>query len=166
MTTFYFLWFETPTSWWSRSPYLYTPGTGWPGYTPRHWVLFSSPPTTCRATVEVLTPLPWQGILTNIKVKVIVTLRLTVSQSVLLSSPIWGSWPDNYYCFIVTVLSCGSGPGIYYTYKVNIISYLIVLYFAKNVVPFVGFTSKYGICFPSGLFVIIFSGFVVYINFA
>jgi hypothetical protein len=31
-------------------PYLYSPGTGWPGYTPRHWVPFSSPPTTPRAT--------------------------------------------------------------------------------------------------------------------
>jgi hypothetical protein len=27
------------------SPYLYPPGTGWPSYTPRHWVPFSSPPT-------------------------------------------------------------------------------------------------------------------------
>jgi hypothetical protein len=24
----------------ARSPYLYPPGTGWPGYTPRHWVPF------------------------------------------------------------------------------------------------------------------------------
>jgi hypothetical protein len=36
-------------------------------------------------------------------------LRLTVgqsvSQSVLVSSPIWGSWPDIYYCLTVTVLS-------------------------------------------------------------
>jgi hypothetical protein len=30
---FYCLRFET------RSLYLYPPGTGWPGYTPRHWVL-------------------------------------------------------------------------------------------------------------------------------
>jgi hypothetical protein len=34
-------------------PYLYLPGTGWPGYIPRDWVPFSSPPTTRRATVEV-----------------------------------------------------------------------------------------------------------------
>jgi hypothetical protein len=38
------------------SPYLYPPGTGWPGYTPRHWVPFSSPRTTRRATVEVFDP--------------------------------------------------------------------------------------------------------------
>jgi hypothetical protein len=40
----------------TRSPYLYPTGTGWPGYTPRHWVSFSSPPTTRRATVEVFDP--------------------------------------------------------------------------------------------------------------
>jgi hypothetical protein len=31
-------------------------GTGWLSYTPRHWVPFSSPPTTRRATVEVFEP--------------------------------------------------------------------------------------------------------------
>jgi hypothetical protein len=29
----------------------------------------------------------------------------SVSQSVLVSSPIWGSWPDIYYCLTVTVVS-------------------------------------------------------------
>jgi hypothetical protein len=38
---------------WKTPPYLYSPGTGWLGYTSRHWVPFSSPPTTRRATVEV-----------------------------------------------------------------------------------------------------------------
>jgi hypothetical protein len=33
-----------------------------------------------------------------------VTLRLTVSQSVLVSSPIWGVWPGIYYCLTVIVL--------------------------------------------------------------
>jgi hypothetical protein len=51
--TFYCLTFETPPTWRARSPYLYTPGTGWPGYTSRHWVPFSSPLMTCRTTVEV-----------------------------------------------------------------------------------------------------------------
>jgi hypothetical protein len=46
---------DSPT-WRARSPYLYPPGTGWPSYTPRHWVPFSSPPTTRRATVEVFEP--------------------------------------------------------------------------------------------------------------
>jgi hypothetical protein len=37
-----------------RSPYLYPPGTGWPSYTPRHWVPSPSPFTTRRATVEAI----------------------------------------------------------------------------------------------------------------
>jgi hypothetical protein len=53
MTTFYCLRFEAPPTWRARFPYLYPTGTGWPGYTPRHWVPFSSPPTTRRATVQV-----------------------------------------------------------------------------------------------------------------
>jgi hypothetical protein len=48
--------FEIPPTWRARSAYLYTPGTGWPSYTPRHWVPFSSLPTTRRATVEVFEP--------------------------------------------------------------------------------------------------------------
>jgi hypothetical protein len=56
MTIFYSLRFETAPSRWARSPYLYPPGTGWPGYTPRHWVPFSSPFTTRRATVDVFDP--------------------------------------------------------------------------------------------------------------
>jgi hypothetical protein len=57
MTKFDCLRFETHPTWRARSPYLYPPGTGWPNYTPRHWVPFSSPPTTRRATVEVWTRL-------------------------------------------------------------------------------------------------------------
>jgi hypothetical protein len=56
MTTFYCLRFETPLTWWSRSLYLYPPETGWPSYNPKHWVPFSLPPTTHRATVEVFNP--------------------------------------------------------------------------------------------------------------
>jgi hypothetical protein len=56
MTIFYCLRFETLSTWRARSPYLYPPGTGWLSYTPRHWVPFPSPPTTHRATVEVLDP--------------------------------------------------------------------------------------------------------------
>jgi hypothetical protein len=36
--------------------YLYPPGIRWPSYNPRHWVFFSSPPTTLRSAVEVLEP--------------------------------------------------------------------------------------------------------------
>jgi hypothetical protein len=54
MTISYCLRFETSPIWRARSPYLYLPGTGWVGYNPRHWVLFTSPPTTHRTTVESL----------------------------------------------------------------------------------------------------------------
>jgi hypothetical protein len=53
MTKFYFLRFETPPTWRARSLYSYPPGTGWPSYTPRHWVPFSLPLTTSRTTVEL-----------------------------------------------------------------------------------------------------------------
>jgi hypothetical protein len=39
-----------------RSPYLYPPRTGWPSYSPRHWVPLPSPSTTRRATVNVFEP--------------------------------------------------------------------------------------------------------------
>jgi hypothetical protein len=56
MTIFYCLRFETPPTRRARSLYLYFPKTGWPGYTLRHWVPFSSPPMALRATVEVFEP--------------------------------------------------------------------------------------------------------------
>jgi hypothetical protein len=65
MIIFYCLRFETPPTWRARSPYLYPPGKRWPSYTPRHWVPFSSPPTTCRATVEVFEPDSTRGTLNN-----------------------------------------------------------------------------------------------------
>jgi hypothetical protein len=52
MATFYCLRFETPPTWKARSPYLYPAGTGWPGYTPRHWVFFSSPTCTGPASTR------------------------------------------------------------------------------------------------------------------
>jgi hypothetical protein len=58
---YYCLKFETPPTWRAKSSYLYPPGTGWPSYTPRHWVLFSSPPMTLRAVVEVFEPTSTQG---------------------------------------------------------------------------------------------------------
>jgi hypothetical protein len=56
VTIFYFLRFETPPTRRVRSTHLYPPGSGWPSYTPRHWVPFSSLPSTRRATVEVFEP--------------------------------------------------------------------------------------------------------------
>jgi hypothetical protein len=58
---FYCLRFETPPTWRARSPYLYPPGAGWPSYTARHWVPFSSSPTTRRATVEAFEPASTRG---------------------------------------------------------------------------------------------------------
>jgi hypothetical protein len=62
MTIIYCLRLKTVPTWRARSPYLYPPVTGWPSYTPRHWVPFSSPPTTRRATVEVFEPASTRGI--------------------------------------------------------------------------------------------------------
>jgi hypothetical protein len=55
VTVFCTLRFEITPTWKARSPYLYTPGTGWSSYTSRYWVIFSSPPTTCRSTASVRT---------------------------------------------------------------------------------------------------------------
>jgi hypothetical protein len=55
MTIFYCLRFDTPPNWSGRTPHLYPPGARCPSYTPRQWV-FSSPPMTPRATVEVFEP--------------------------------------------------------------------------------------------------------------
>jgi hypothetical protein len=56
MTIFYCLRFETPPTWRARSPHSYPPGSGWLGYTSKHSVSFSSPPTSHRAEVEVCEP--------------------------------------------------------------------------------------------------------------
>jgi hypothetical protein len=58
MTIFYCLRFVTPPTWRARYEYLHVPGTGWPGYTVRHWVPFSSPPTIRRARWRYLNPPP------------------------------------------------------------------------------------------------------------
>jgi hypothetical protein len=50
------IWDPPPPTWRASSSHLYPPGTGWPSYTPKHWVSFSSPPTTRRTTVEVFEP--------------------------------------------------------------------------------------------------------------
>jgi hypothetical protein len=78
MTIFYCLRFETPPNWRTRSPYSYSLGTGWPSYTFRHRVPFSSPPTP-RTAVEVFEPASTQANRSlKVKVRVRVTLRLAV----------------------------------------------------------------------------------------
>jgi hypothetical protein len=55
---FYCLKFETPPTWKARSIYwfIYPRNRVVQLHTPRHWVPFSSPPSTLRATVEVFEP--------------------------------------------------------------------------------------------------------------
>jgi hypothetical protein len=46
--------YEALPTWKARSPYWYHPATGWPSYTLGHWVPFSSPLATRKATVRLL----------------------------------------------------------------------------------------------------------------
>jgi hypothetical protein len=62
MSIFYCFRFEISPTRRARSPYLHPPGIGWPSYTPRYWVPFSSPPTTRRATVEIIEPASMRGV--------------------------------------------------------------------------------------------------------
>jgi hypothetical protein len=56
--------FETPAAWRARSPYLYPPGTGWPSYTPGHWVPF------CRGSFTFLyTPSIKLGLIMSVRNK-------------------------------------------------------------------------------------------------
>jgi hypothetical protein len=56
LTIFYCHRLDTPLAWRARFTYLYSPGTEWPGYNPRHWVPFYSPPTNRNVTLEVFDP--------------------------------------------------------------------------------------------------------------
>jgi hypothetical protein len=69
--------FETPPTWTARSSYLYPPGGGWLNFPPRHWVPFSSPPTTLRTTMEVFEPASTRASI-KFGVRVRVSLRLAV----------------------------------------------------------------------------------------
>jgi hypothetical protein len=61
MIIFYCLRFEPPPTWRSIFPYLYPPETEWPSYSPRHWILFSSPPSIRRAKVALFEPASTPG---------------------------------------------------------------------------------------------------------
>jgi hypothetical protein len=107
MTIFYCLRFKTPPTWRSKPPYLYTPGTEWPIYTPRHWVPFSSPLTTRRATVEAFEPVSTR-LDCRFKIKVKFILRLAVyRQSLRLGVRPLEAHDQR---FFPTELFCGNSP--------------------------------------------------------
>jgi hypothetical protein len=56
LAMFYCLSFDTPLTWRTRSLYVYPLEIGWPPFTPRHWVPFSSPFKTRRVTLKVFEP--------------------------------------------------------------------------------------------------------------
>jgi hypothetical protein len=63
VTIFYCLRFEISPTWKARFRCLYPPGTGWPSYTPRHWVqravtFLDSPRYIDSAQIAQKTPLP------------------------------------------------------------------------------------------------------------
>jgi hypothetical protein len=71
---FYGLRFETPSTCRARSSYLYPTGTGWPSYTPRHWVTAISQSQSYITTDGQSASLSWN------------------------KAPIWGLRQDLYYC--------------------------------------------------------------------
>jgi hypothetical protein len=76
-------------------PVFISPRNMWPGYTPRHWVSFSSPPTTRKATVEVFD---------TASTSLSLILRPTISRPVCLGIKQMGLQPDFYYCQTVAGL--------------------------------------------------------------
>jgi hypothetical protein len=82
--------FEIPPTWRTRSPYLYPPGTGWPSYTPRHRVPFSSPFTTRRTTVEVFEPASTLG---SISTEAETYCRQPAGTLTPGIAPRWDPWP-------------------------------------------------------------------------
>jgi hypothetical protein len=63
-------------------------------YSLRFETSFSSPPTTRRATVEVFDPASTWGYIGSESESESLYDWQSVSLSVLVSSPVWGSWPD------------------------------------------------------------------------
>jgi hypothetical protein len=93
-----------------RSPYLYLPRTGWPGYTPGHWFLFFSPPTTRRATVELSNPPPRGGLRTLLTLRS--TVRATLRLEIYRQSIRLGAKPleTHYHNFFLQLNPCGHSP--------------------------------------------------------
>jgi hypothetical protein len=117
-TTFYSLRFETLPTRRTRFPYLYPPGTGWSGFTPRHWVPFSSL-TTCRATVEVFNPAStWdEGFYVRDTPYILQDIQMLLYKRRINTRPLLGNESVNTYTTIEELLkaafSVGSALGLY-----------------------------------------------------
>jgi hypothetical protein len=75
----------------------------------------------------------------------------SVSESVLVSSPVWGSWPEICYCLTVTVLSLGGRPlwredGSVVCQSVSSITSIVIVY---SYIHFICFTWLYNIYIAS-----------------
>jgi hypothetical protein len=96
-------------------PVFISPGTGWPSYTLRHWVPFSSLPTTRRSTVEVFEPVSTRAcsvIQSKSKSKLLYDWRFNANQLDLASSP-WDPQPEIFFqlnpcCNIISDEKMGS----------------------------------------------------------
>jgi hypothetical protein len=93
---------RTPPTWRARSPYLYPPGTGWPSYTPGHWVPFCHLLRLAgqQWRYSNLPPHWWHRFSSQSQV-------MTYGQSVSMSwcRPLWNLWTDIIFCLKVAVLS-------------------------------------------------------------
>jgi hypothetical protein len=89
---------DSPT-WGATFPYVYSPGRWWPSYTPDHCFLFSSPPTTRRATVEVFEPASTRGtlgfeVLTAVVTKCSIFWDITPRSRLKVNLRFGGTWED------------------------------------------------------------------------
>jgi hypothetical protein len=89
---------DSPT-WRARSPYMYPPWTGCPSYHSRHWVPFSSPPTTRRATVYI----SWRGLCVYVSLYVFLHLTFFTTYSIIWKRPAYSetlmlSLQHNIFC--------------------------------------------------------------------
>jgi hypothetical protein len=135
MTIFYCLRFETPPTWRARSPFLYSSGAGWPGYTARYWVPFSSPPTTRRATVDVFNPTStrdtdWLNSKSKAESKLLYDWQFTANQFVLASSSLRLTTTD---LFFLKVSPCGNCPYVTFSLRRRWVSLMNVLGLSSSI---------------------------------
>jgi hypothetical protein len=88
-----------------QAPVFISPRKGWPGYPSRHWVPFSSPLTTLRATVEVFDPASTRSnCLFFLSLESYITTDSQLASLSWNKAPIWGLRPDFYFCLTVAGL--------------------------------------------------------------